>query len=394
MAPSDDFSRRLDGIQRYALLAAAGGVVLCVAGLVASPERFFESYLLAFLFFTNISLGCLGLVMLHHMTSGKWSYSIQRFAEAGMRTLPLMALLFVPVVIGMSDLYPWMHADRIGETAGRKVLYLNQPFFLGRAVFYFAVWTAMAFLLTRWSRAQDGDGSPARTSALRKLSAPGLIVYVLTATFAAVDWAMSLEPGWYSSIYGMLFVVNQCLGALCVLILLLRCFASEKPVADIISPAIYHDLGNMLLAFVILWAYMSFSQLLITWAGNLPEEITWYVRRLDPGWRMVALTLIILHFFVPFMLLLLRRSKRSPEILWKIAAGILVMRLVDLTWNIEPAFHAQGLAVHWLDPAALLAVGGLWAAFGIRMLKGAPLLALRDPRFRIVAEPASGTPHG
>jgi hypothetical protein len=400
MATSTDISRALAVPRRWALLAAATGVVLCLAGFFLERQRFFESYLLAFVFFTNISLGCLGLLMLHHMTNGKWSFAIQRFAEAGVRTLPLMALLFLPVLFGMSELYPWMHAGRLGETALRKLPYLNQPFFIGRAAFYFALWITMGFLLTRWSRAEDagagdeGGGTP-RTAALRKLSAPGLILYALTVTFAATDWVMSLEPGWFSSIFGMLFIVNQCLAALALMIVLLRLLSGTPPVSGIVSPGIYHDLGNMLLAFVVLWAYMSFSQLLIIWAGNLPEEITWYVRRLDPGWRMVALVLVVLHFFVPFMLLLLRRSKRSPDILWKIALGLLVMRLVDLAWNMEPAFHPQGIAVHWLDPAALLAVGGLWTAFALRMLKGAPLLALGDPRFRIVAgAPAEGVPHG
>lgn len=311
-----------------------------------------------------------------------------------------MGLLFVPVVFGMSMLYPWMHEGTLGETALRKLPYLNQPFFVARSAFFFALWITMGFLLTRWSRAQDAGTGDAgtltlRTTALRRLSAPGLILYALTVTFAATDWVMSLEPGWFSSIYGMLFIVNQCLAALALMIVLLRLFSGTHPVSSIVGPGIFHDLGNMLLAFVILWAYMSFSQLLIIWAGNLPEEITWYVRRLDPGWRVVALILVVLHFFVPFMLLLLRRSKRSADILWKIAAGILVMRLVDLVWDMEPAFHPQGIAVHWVDLAALLAVGGLWASFALRMLKGAPLLALGDPRFRIAAgAPAEGVPHG
>ncbi len=385
---------RLAAIQRRAVIAAAAGVVLCLIGLFTERERFFQSYLFAFMFFANISLGCLALVMLHHMTNGKWSFSIQRFLEAGMRTVPFIAILFIPVLLGMSDLYPWMHPERLGEAAIKKVGYLNQPFFIGRAVFYFAVWSVMALFLGRWSRAQDTDTGRPRTHALRMLSAPGLVIFSLTVTFAVTDWVMSLEPDWHSTIYGMLFMVDQALVSLTLAIILLRSLLNTRPFAGLLTPAIFNDLGNMVLTLVILWAYMSFSQLLIIWSGNLPDEISWYVRRLDPGWRLVGLALLLLHFFVPFLLLLSRRSKRSPEILWKIAAGLLVMRLIDLYWLVEPAFSPMGLAAHWLDLAVLLAVGGAWVALAVQMLKGAPLLAVRDPRFAIVAEAAAGAHHG
>ncbi len=394
MITTDNIAPGLQTAQRRGLMAAAVGVLLCLIGVFTQRERFFQSYLLAFMFFTNISLGCLALVMLHHMTNGKWSFSIQRFLEAGMRTVPFMILFFIPVLLGMSDLYPWMHPEHLREVALKKLGYLNQPFFIGRTIFYFAVWTAMALPLARWSRAQDADGAGSRTGALRKLSAAGLVVYALTVTFAVTDWAMSLEPDWHSTIYGMMFMVDQALAALALAIIMLRALLNTRPFAGLLSPGIFNDLGNMVLTLVILWAYMSFSQLIIIWSGNLPEEISWYVRRLDPGWRMVALFLLIFHFFVPFFLLLLRRSKRSPEVLWKIAAGLLVMRLIDLYWLVEPAFNPQGLAAHWLDLAALLAVGGLWTALAAAMLKGAPLLALRDPRFAVVAEPAAGVHHG
>ncbi|HEX9017360.1 MAG TPA: hypothetical protein VF960_15315, partial [Chloroflexota bacterium] len=214
MISTDIIIPRLETIQRRSLIAAAVGVVLCLIGAFTLRERFFQSYLFAFTFFTNISLGCLALVMLHHMTNGKWSYAIQRFLEAGMKTIPLMILFFIPVLLGMSDLYPWMHPEQLREVALKKIGYLNQPFFIGRTVFYFAVWSLMAVFLARWSRAQDLDGARPRTGALRKLSAPGIVIYALTVTFAATDWVMSLEPDWHSTIYGMMFMVDQALAAL------------------------------------------------------------------------------------------------------------------------------------------------------------------------------------
>jgi hypothetical protein len=355
---NSDPSSRLRAMQRWGLTAAIVGTALCLLGFFTDRARFYESYLLSYVFWVNISLGSLGLVMLHHMTSGKWGHSIQRYAEAGARTILPMTVLFLPVVAGMSGLYPWMHPDQLQEGAARKLPYLNQTFFLARAVFYFVLWTVMAYVLTGWSRRQDVSRDGRLTVLLRRLSAPGLILYVVSVTFAATDWVMSLEPDWFSTIYGFIFVVGQVLAALSLAAIMLRVFMNTSPVADVAGPGVFHDLGNLILAFVVLWAYVAFSQLLITWAGNLPEEITWYVRRLDPAWRMVALVLVVLHFFVPFTILLMRRSKRSADILWKIAAGLLVMRFVDVYWLVVPAFQPNSLAVHWLDVATMLALGG------------------------------------
>ncbi|MGA9120069.1 MAG: hypothetical protein WB699_11965 [Bacteroidota bacterium] len=389
-----DPSSQLQKIQRWGLTAGLIGTALCALGYSANHERFFESYLLAYVFWVNISLGSLGLVMLHHMTSGKWGYAVQRYAEAGARTILLMAFLFLPVIAGMSGLYPWMHPDHLQEGAVRKLPYLNQTFFLARAGFYFALWVVMSFVLTRWSRRQDASGDARLTVILRRLSAPGLILYVLSVTFASTDWVMSLEPDWFSTIYGFIFVVSQVLAALSLCVIMLRYFSKSRAVAEVAGPGVFLDLGNLMLAFVVLWAYVSFSQLLITWAGNLPEEITWYVRRLDPAWRMVALVLVILHFFVPFTILLIRRSKRSATILWKVALGLLVMRLVDVYWLIIPAFEPNRLAVDWLDLAAMLAIGGFWMMMFGRLMHGASLVPSRDPRFAILPETATGASHG
>ena len=382
-------SVRLDGARRNALIAAVIGALGCIAGVFLEPGRFFASYLFAYVFWTSISLGFLGITMLHHMTSGRWSFLIQRISEAGMRVLPLQALLFIPLLFGLGYLYPWVyHAGE--EAMAVRSAYLNVPFFIVRAVLYFAIWIGMAYLLNRWSRKQDADADPRLTRSLRLLSAPGMVVYAITATFAAVDWTMSLQPEWFSTIYGMLAVTGQVLAALAVAALVLRMLSASGPLADVVAPRPLTDLGNMIMAFVILWAYMSFSQFLIIWAGNLPDEIPWYLRRLTPGWRMVGLLLIIFHFAVPFLLLLIRRNKQSLRMLAFIAAGILVMRVVDSYWIVMPGAVPSGASVNWTDLAAFLGIGGLWVAWYARQIKGVPLLPQHDPRFAVLSEAAGG----
>ena len=382
---------RLGTIQRNALIAAAAGGLGCVAGAILDPGRFFASYLFAFVFWCNLSLGFLGVTMLHHMTSGRWSFLIQRISEAGMRVLPVLALLFVPLFFGLDHLYPWVRHHEEPAIASRGE-YLNVSFFIIRTVFYFLVWTGMAFLLSRWSHRQDAEADPRLTRSLRLLSAPGLIVYTLTATFAAVDWTMSLQPEWFSTIYGMLAVVGQVLAALAVAAIALRTLTASGPLADVVAPRPLNDLGNMILAFVVLWTYMSFSQFLIIWAGNLPEEIPWYVTRLGGEWRTVALVLIIFHFAVPFFLLLIRRNKRSLRMLALIAAGILLMRIVDVYWIVIPGALPQDAGVHWVDLAAFLAIGGVWVVTFIRQIRQVSLLPLHDPRFAVLTEPVGGEP--
>ena len=389
-------TRYIKTLQRWGSTFALLGIVLCVAGYFADPARFFQSYLLGYIFWVNLSLGSLGVLMLHHMTSGKWGFAVQRYAEAGAKTIVLMAVLFIPVIAGMSGLYPWMNPARLAEAASRKLAYLNSSFFIGRALLYFVLWIGMSFLLARWSRRQDETRDARYTVLLRRVSAPGLIIYVLSTTFAATDWVMSLEPDWFSTIYGFLFVASQGLAAFALCVMMLKFFSRTDEVRQVAQPGVFLDLGNLILASVILWAYMSFSQLLIIWSGNLPEEISWYVRRLGLEWRMVALVLVVLHFLVPFLILLIRQSKRSSTVLWKLAAGIMVMRIVDVYWLVMPAFQPEHIVFHWLDFAAFAAIGGLWLLTFSRLLGNAGLVPAYDPRFAVLPEtsPAAGATHG
>ncbi|HXG33601.1 MAG TPA: hypothetical protein VNJ11_09560 [Bryobacteraceae bacterium] len=365
-----------DRFQRRAGAAGILALVACAAGAAGSPDQFFRSYLFAYLFWIGIALGCFAIVMLHHLVGGSWGVVIRRLLESGAGTLPLMAVLILPLLAGLPRLYVWARPEAVAgdELLRHKAPYLNVPFFLGRLVFYFAVWIVLAHLLNKWSEEQDRTLSPQVKARLQLLSGPGLVLYGLTVTFASVDWVMSLEPHWFSTIYGILFMTGEALATLAFVILALLVLVRRKPMADVLRPGHFHDLGNLMLAFVMLWAYVCFSQFLIIWSGNLPEEIPWYLRRLDGGWAWVAVALIVFHFALPFVLLLSRQNKQRLEILAGIAGGVLLVRLVDLFWMVMPAFHPGGFRVHWMDLLMPVGIGGLWLAAFVWRLKRRPLL--------------------
>ena len=374
-------NHRLAEAGRYALILGAGAAGLCAIGFLMNPTQFYRSYLLAYLYWLGPSLGAMGLVLLQHITGGRWGVAIRRICEAGMRTLPLMALLFVPIVLGMHDLYEWADPEVV---AGDPVLqyksfYLNVDFFLLRAVGYFAIWLIVAFFLSRWSKEQDGATGAGVHRRLHNLGRGGILLYALTMTFAAVDWAMSLEPHWFSHIYGVIVIGGQILTAILFAILILTRLIDMAKVAEFVDEDRFHDLGNMLLAFVMLWAYFALSQFLIIWAGNLPEETPWYLARQTGGWNIVAVGLILFHFVVPFLLLLNKQLKRSPQYLAKVVLFLLIMRYVDLYWLVAPAFSPGEFTIHWLDPIAMAAVGGLWFAAFVHFLRSRPVLPLGDP---------------
>jgi hypothetical protein len=386
---------QLDRLQRGAAGAAGIGILFLLLGLFVNPAQFFRSYLLAFLFWIGIGVGCLSIVMIHHLSGGAWGVVIRRILEAGARTLKFAALFFLPLVFGLSRVYEWAGPQAAHDEVMRhKRLYLNVPFFLGRAAFYFLIWGVLAHFLDKWSHQMDRDPDPRLSKRLEALSGGGLVLMGLTITFSAVDWAMSLDPHWFSTIYGMLFMIGQALSALAMVIVLVSLIGNEPPLLGVIRPATIHDLGKLLLAFVMVWAYISFSQFLIVWSGNLPEEIPWYIRRLGPGWRWLALMLVVFHFFLPFLLLLSRDLKRNARALAGVAVGVLLVRLVDLFWLVGPEMrgHGHGFGVHWLDLAAVVAVGGAWLWTFTGHLRDRPLLPLGEPELREMLEAAEA--HG
>jgi hypothetical protein len=375
----------LERLQQGSLLTGGLALALCGMGAYFDPGVYFRSYLVAYLFWVGLSLGCMAVVMLHHLTGGAWGFVIRRPLESGATTFPLMAVLIVPILLGLPRLYDWAGPEAgAGAVFGRfRHLYLNTSSFLLRTALYFGAWIALAYFLNKWSEEQDRTGEPSLSARLQALSGPGLVIYGLTVTFASVDWAMSLEPGWFSTIYGMIFMASQGLVAMAFGIVVVKALAARQPLSEIVSPSHFHDLGNLLLAFVMLWAYLAFSQFLIIWSGNLQDEIPWYVSRGTGRWGWLAVFLIVFHFAVPFLLLLSRDVKRRMRVLAAVAASLIVLSWVDIYWIVMPAFDfsRSGPHVRPMDFLALLGIGGIWMAWFVSRLKARPLIPLHDPRF-------------
>ena len=385
-------SATLDGLERAGLVLGAVFLLALAAGLLADRAQFFRSYLYGYLFWVLVGVGSLGLAMLSHLTGGLWGLVPRRLHEAAARTLPAMGLAFVPVVLGASSIYSWANPEVVAADAllQEKSAYLNVPFFTARAVLYFVVWGLLAHRLSSWSRQQDQQHDEGRAARLRGVSALGLVLLFLTTTFAAVDWGMSLAPHWFSTIYGVLFIVGASLSALSFTIVLLARLSAEEPFKTALQPVTVHDLGKLLLAFTMLWGYVNFSQFLIVWSGNISEETPFYLNRSHGGWNAIAIVLIVFHFALPFALLLSRSLKRNARALAAVASLMLLMQLLDLYWLIAPDLAAHGhghvpLRVHWMDLAAVLGLGGLFVWLFTRQLRGAALLPVGEPEVRELA---------
>jgi hypothetical protein len=382
-----------------ALVAGIVALVLCLVGAFVNPAGFWRAYLVGYVFWTGVSVGSLAIIMLHHLSGGGWGVVIRRPLEAASRTLPVMAILFLPIAYAVftHQLYPWtVPEERDLEIIKHKAIYLNVPFFLARTVFYFAMWGMLAYFLSKWSLAQDRTDDPRARRRLKdklqNLSGPGILLFGLTVTFAAVDWVMSLEPEWFSTIYGLLIMVGWGLTSLAFAIVTTVILSQDERLAPVYQPRHFHDHGKLLLAFVMLWAYFAFSQFLLIWSANLPEEIPWYLRRLFGGWGYVAVALVIGHFALPFVLLLSRERKRRARSLIIVALLVLVMRVVDLFWTIAPSVLAMprhggaqaaqggmaGAVAYALNFIMPIAIGGLWLWWYARELASRPLLPLGD----------------
>ena len=382
-----------DRIQKRALLVGLVASIAATAGAYADPSQFLRSYLVAWLFWFGLGLGSLAIVMLHHMTGGSWGFAIRRLLEAGMRTLPLLAVFFVPIALGLDRLYPWTDEAAVASDhlLQHKQPYLNAPFFLARTIGFFVLWIGSAAVMLRLAGKTDRTGDKKHLKRARLLSGPLLAAYGGSMTVAAIDWAMSLEPHWFSTMYGVIFVVGQALSTLAFAIVASSWLGRHDPFRRFLSAEHFHDLGNLMFAFVLLWAYTSFSQFLIIWSGNVSEETPWYLARTHGGWQVLALSLVLLHFAVPFLLLLWRRIKRDTAVLPYVALLVLGMRFVDITWLVGPAFHPEGLSLHWLDLVVPIAIGGLWLAFFVHNLKGRPLISLQDANLEtMLVQPSRG----
>jgi hypothetical protein len=390
MNSTESFQPGFDRFQKTSLVVGVAALALCVAGAFHSPTQFFRSYLLAFVFWVGVALGCSAILMLHHLVGGRWGFPLRRCLESGTLTFYLMAVLAVPLLFGLRLLYSWADPEKVklDSMLQYKAPYLNVPFFIVRTVLYFIIWIAMAHFLNKWSAQQDETGNPDLTGRLQNLSGPGLVIFGLTVTYASVDWVMSLEPHWFSTIYGMIFMVTEGLAAMSMVTVAVILLSTQQPFSELLSKRVLNDYGNLLLTFTMLWAYLSFSQYLIIWSGNLQDEIPWYVSRASGGWAWVALALVVFHFAVPFLLLLSRFVTRRTLWLGVVAAIQMVMSVIDIFWLTVPAYERSGPQFHWMDWLAVLGIGGVWFWRFTANLKSRPLLPLHDPRMEAAGHQA------
>lgn len=380
-------SPQLNLVQLVALGVGVVGLVLAAAGAAINLEQFYQSYLFGYMFVLAFALGSLAFMMIHHLSGGAWGLSIRRMLESATLTMPFMALLFIPIGLTVFGdlatqhyLYEWADPAVVAQDPilQAKQAYLNPNFFIIRAIIYFTIWISWSFLICKWSSDQDRTGDLGAARWMRRFSGPGLVLYVLTMTFAITDWIMSLSPHWFSSIFGVIFMVGQGLSTLALMVALLALLAHREPLASFVQTKHIHDIGKLLFGFVILWAYVSFSQYVIQWSGDLAEETPWYLVRSSGGWQIIVWALMLFHFFVPFFILLSRRLKRNVQSLVIVALFLIVMRLVDLFWIIVPEF---GTGFSWLYLVMPLGMGGLWLALFLGILKRRPILPVNDPNF-------------
>ncbi len=377
----------LDRLQTRALLVFVIAAGFCLGGAAIHPHQFLRSYLVGYMMGLGLSLGSLGLLMVQYLTKGNWGFLIRRQLEAGSRVLPLMFVLFAPIWAGIKGLYPWGGQLSQEDLHQFKMqAYLTPKWFIVRSVTYFVVWIVIALFLNKWGKQQDHDDVPdlPRSRRFQTLAAPGLVIFCITVTFAVVDWIMSLDIHWYSTIYGLIFIDGQGLITMCFMIMMTAALFKYRPMSQVLVPQTLHDLGNLTLAMVMLFAYFSFSQFLITWSGNLPEEIHWYVDRLKGGWGAVMMAIVLLHFAIPFFLLLHKPIKRNLKTLVPVVVILFLARYIDLLWYVVPNFKDSRGVFSWLDVACPVAVVSLWIAAFCWQLKSRPLFPVYDPLWKEV----------
>ena len=381
-------------LNRYRTLAlGVGGIALIAwaAGTYFNVEQGLRSWLLGFIFWGGITFGGIGVTMLQYLTGGAWGVVIRRIVEAASRVLPLVFILWLPLAIGVSSLYEWTHLPADDFTVLQRGVFQTPTMWIIRGVIYFIIFGVMVYLLNDWSARQDKSADHEEAAKwlglATKFSGPTMVVYVIVITFATVDWVMSLDPHWFSTIWGLLFVAGWALSTLCFSILIFAAVGGIAPMNRVLGRRHLHDIGKLILAFVMVWAYFNFSQLLIIYSGNIPEETTWYLARMTPGWFFVGVALVLFHFAFPFVYLFKQDWKKNIRMIGFISMFILVMRLVDMFFLISPnpriATHGESLPLSlsfsWLDIAGPVAVGGIWLWYFFGELMKRPLVPVMDP---------------
>ncbi|MFA6232876.1 MAG: hypothetical protein WC824_01640 [Bacteroidota bacterium] len=348
---------------RFGVIALGTGLLftaLTVVGAFTDSKMFFAAWLTSFTFWTTITLGALFFVMLQHVTAAVWSVVTRRAAEALSLALPVLLLCFVPLLFGMHDLFHWSHANEVAtdHVLAWKAPYLNTTFFMVRGLIFFAIWITLAWILHRHSVTQDTDGDVKHTFSMRKISAGGMFLFAFTVTFAAFDWLMSLNPHWYSTIFGVYVFIGGFLTSMAILLLMFQMLRSQGMLEGVVTIEHFHDYGRLLFAFTVFWAYIGGSQYYLIWYANIPEETVWFLARWENGWKEVSMALILLHFFVPFLTLLFYRVKRNARLLRLIASLIVIMHFVDMFWLVMPTF-GPGVRFSWMHLTSVLGIGGL-----------------------------------
>jgi hypothetical protein len=384
--PEERLGPRAIRVEQISGVIGALGLLLCCAGFFANRAEFFQSYLFAFIYWGGFTIGGLGVLLMNHVVGGTWGVTTRRLLGAAVRTLPLLILLFIPLVIGIRDIYPWAQPETVkhNDFLLHKQGYLNLPFFLLRTAIYFAIWIFWGFRVYKMADLQDETGDVTLRERMRRFSAPGLLIFTLSASFAYIDWILSADAQYYSTIYGAMILIGDVLQAFALIIIVLVLAAGKDRFGGRVNPKVLHDLGNMMFAFTIFWTYLTASQLIITWPANLPQEIEWYLVRVRGGWKALAVIVAFSMFAIPFLALLSQARKRNPIRLMRVAVWILCARAVDIFWIVAPTYRTHGFALYWTDFAAFLGVGGIWTYVYLGQLRRRPLLPLRDPR---VAEP-------
>lgn len=360
------------------------GWAAALAGYSIDHKQFFPSYLVAFFFGTGIAMGAALFTMIQHLTGSAWSVPLRRLMENVMMSMPVLALLFLPVAFGLHELYEWSHPG-IMETDAllkKKEAYLNPTAFYIRAVIYFLIWSFWAWRLSSWSRAQDESKDLNLTFKSERLSAPGMLLFFLSASLASVDWIMSLQPHWFSTIFGVYCLAGGMWAFFAILTFTLLRFRANGILANSVTVEHYHDMGKWMFALTVFWAYVAFSQYMLIWYANMPEETIFFKVRRTGSWETVSGILLFGHFAATFLILLARASKRNLNVLRFVTVWILCMHYIDVYWLVMPNFAKAGVAPHWMDAACFIAVMSTLALGFWWRLKSAPIVAVGDPRLQ------------
>jgi hypothetical protein len=369
--PAQSVQPVLERAQRVTLLVGISGLVLSVLGLIFNPSQFFQSYLVAFLWVLGLSLGALGFSMIHYLGGGRWGAAIGDVLRSGSSLFWLLAILFIPIVVGIPTLYSWANPAVIAADPAlqHKAGWFSIVAVVIRAIVYFGSWIIISRYLNRWFREWDQTGDPRLRRSLRNLSGGGLVVVVLTASFAMFDWVMSLEPDWVSTIFGLMLLAGHLLAGWALTIFVATRLRHWWPIREMASWQLWRDIGSLQLAMVIIWSYLTFDQFMLIWVGNLNAEIPWYLRRFANGWDSVAIFWVCTQFAISFLMLVQRGTRKSPVALGWVTLLLVLGRFIELIWLVEPDFPPVPLINHWQDLTLLLGLGGIWGTFYVRQLR-------------------------